>query len=187
MDKLQPHLDKFGGYLNTCPVLVKAEDDSGVKKEYLTLGGAALVFLILITGFGASFLCNLTGFLYPSYASFKAIETSGKTEDSQWLTYWVVFAFINILETLTSLFVAWIPFYYAIKFGFYFWLFLPQTKGAAFLYTTVLCPFLKNHESRIDKTMKKVMKNSGSVIADATALAADASVAAAKVIGSKKE
>ena len=43
-------------------------------------------------------LANTVGFLYPAYCSIKALESSVKKDDTQWLTYWVVFAFFSVVE-----------------------------------------------------------------------------------------
>ena len=48
------------------------------------------------------------GILYPTYKSFEAIESpAGSREDTQWLTYWVVFSFINVIEKLLWVVLMW--------------------------------------------------------------------------------
>lgn len=39
--------------------------------------------------------------------------------------YWVVFAFLNVIESAISV-TYWLPFYYVFKFVFVMWLGLPQ-------------------------------------------------------------
>lgn len=73
-----------------------------------------LVFYLLI-GYGTLLLSNLIGFLYPAYASIKAVESSGKEDDTKWLTYWVVFSFITLIEFPAEIILQWIPFYSLIK------------------------------------------------------------------------
>jgi receptor expression-enhancing protein 5/6 len=60
-------------------------------------------------------LTNLLGFLYPAYASFKALESHGVDDDKQWyiffsfrLTYWVVFAFLNMIEFFSDILLYWL-------------------------------------------------------------------------------
>jgi receptor expression-enhancing protein 5/6 len=45
----------------------------------------------------------------------------------QWLTYWVVFAFLTVFESAVSA-VYWFPFYYTFKFVLILWMALPQTS-----------------------------------------------------------
>jgi len=50
---------------------------------------------------------NLVGFIYPAYASFKAIETTGKDDDTQWLIYWVVYATFCLVEVFADILLRW--------------------------------------------------------------------------------
>ena len=43
-----------------------------------------LAFSVLFLGVGASLLTTLVGCAYPTYASFKAIESASKADDTQW-------------------------------------------------------------------------------------------------------
>ena len=45
--------------------------------------------------------------------------------------YWVVFAFLNLLES-AFLVTYWIPFYYIFKFALIMWLGLPQFRHVMF-------------------------------------------------------
>lgn len=49
--------------------------------------------------------------------SIKAIESSVKEDDTQWLTYWVVYGLFSIVEAFSDIFLFWFPFYYASKVG----------------------------------------------------------------------
>ncbi|KAL3693297.1 hypothetical protein R1sor_006948 [Riccia sorocarpa] len=70
--------------------------------------------------------------VYPVHQSILAIESLGKEDDAQWLTYWVIFySFVELgFERLLS----WIPFWYELKLVAVAWLVLPPFRGAAFIY-----------------------------------------------------
>ena len=173
MEKVQVYMDKWAKDLEKFPVLQSAQEATGVEKLYLVASGAALVLLLLLVGFGAGLICNVVGFVYPALCSFRAIESRDKKDDVQWLTYWVVYACFILVEVFADFLLYWIPFYYAFKLGFLLWLFMPSTLGASFLFLHFLAPFLKSHESRIDRAMKEAVTSSGSVMADISGVARD--------------
>lgn len=185
MDKVQVYMDKWAKDLDKFPVLQKAQEATGVEKLYLVAGGATVLLLLLLVGFGAGLICNIVGFAYPAYASFKAVESTDKKDDVQWLTYWVVYACFNIVEVFSDFLLYWIPFYYAFKLGFLLWLFMPSTQGASFLYNHFLAPFLKTNESRIDRAMKEAVSSSGAVISDISGVVKDVSKDVSKAVASK--
>lgn len=130
--------------------------------------------ILIFFGIGAGSLCSIVGFVYPSYKSFEAIEKKGtsKKDDTQWLIYWVVYAFFSIIENFVSFLLYWIPFYYAFKMAFLLWAMLPQTKGAKFLYDSFLKDFLKKNEHKIDSALNEARQSVttiGKEVAQATA------------------
>lgn len=60
------------------------------------------------------------------------------------LMYWVIFAFLSLMETFSAVILTWFPLYYALKLAFLVFLFLPQTKGAEFIYSNFLGPSLRS-------------------------------------------
>ena len=91
--------DDFAGRFES---LTRLAGQLGVKRAYL--GGGLLLgaLLFLFVGVGAQLFSSLVGFAFPAYASFKAIESPGKDDDTQWLTYWVVFAVFSLLEVFAD-------------------------------------------------------------------------------------
>jgi hypothetical protein len=66
-----------------------------VKEEWLSLIGGIFSFTLLFR--------------------MKAIESPNKDDDTQWLTYWVVYGVFSIAEFFSDLFLSWFPFYYMLK------------------------------------------------------------------------
>ena len=139
--------------LEKCPQLKEMEAQVGVEKFFLAAGGIIAAIGLLFAIGGGTFLVNLVGFLYPAYMSFKALSTPQPDDDTQWLTYWVVYTFFNLVEQLTDIFVSWIPFYFFLKIAFLVWCFLPQTLGANTIYHKFLKPMLEKHMSKLDAAL----------------------------------
>ncbi|XP_025772099.1 receptor expression-enhancing protein 6 [Puma concolor] len=116
MDGLRQRFEHFLEQRNLAAEALRAlEAKTGVDKRYLATGAATLLSLYLLFGFGASLLCNVIGFVYPAYASIKAIESPSKEDDTVWLTYWVVYGLFGLAEFFSDLLLSWFPFYYAGK------------------------------------------------------------------------
>ncbi|TQS38134.1 hypothetical protein Golomagni_01367 [Golovinomyces magnicellulatus] len=99
----------------------------------------------------ARLLSSIPTFLFPVFASYKALKTSNPALLTPWLMYWVVLACTLFFESWTIFILLWIPFYSWIRLGFLLYLILPQTQGAKVLYQTHVHPFLEKNEHTIDE------------------------------------
>ncbi|CAH8655910.1 unnamed protein product [Dicrocoelium dendriticum] len=98
-----------------CDILTSCEERTGIGRTIIATVTASLFLLYLLLGHGTAVLVLLIGFLYPAYQSIKAIESPSKDDDTQWLCYWVVFAFLQMVEACTFSLVYYIPIYTTIK------------------------------------------------------------------------
>jgi TB2/DP1, HVA22 family len=92
---------------------------------FLAMCGVMIAALTLLGG--AKLLVDVVGFVYPAYMSFKSIDGSSsssssttdstikRAEETQWLTYWVCFAFMSLLETVFGFLTRLVPLYYWLK------------------------------------------------------------------------
>jgi len=98
------------------------------------------------------------GFVYPSYASMKAIDTKTTEDDTQWLMYWVIYSLALVFESFADMFVFWVPGYRLAKLAGVYWLVSPRFKGASVLYKKLLAPHVKHAMPVVDKLIGDVMK-----------------------------
>lgn len=120
--------------------LGQVESKTGLDRFFIVLSIAGIAALYMIFGHFAELVCNFVGFLYPAYMSIKAVESSQKADDTQWLTYWIIFALLNVLEFGEETIVGYFPIYWLCKCAFLVYLYLPSTLGAQKVYSRFIKP-----------------------------------------------
>uniref|UniRef100_H0W2S4 Receptor expression-enhancing protein n=2 Tax=Cavia porcellus TaxID=10141 RepID=H0W2S4_CAVPO len=172
MDSLRRRFEHFLEQRNFATEALGAlEARTGVEKRYLAAGAVSVLTLYLLFGYGASLLCNLIGFVYPAYASIKAIESPNKEDDTVWLTYWVVYALFGLVEFFSDLLLSWFPFYYAGKCAFLLFCMSPGPwNGALLLYRRVVRPLFLKHHAAVDSAVSRL---SGQVLDAAAGITRD--------------
>jgi len=159
MDKLKDGYSNFESALADVDILNRLQDEIAKKvpvtipKTLIVTSTALVTFAIMYFALGPAHVTNFLGFAFPAYASFKAIESPEKDDDTQWLTYWVVFSGFSLLETFSDVLAESFPMYFAFKFAFLIWLSAPMTRGAEFLYANFVRPFLLENEKTIDRKL----------------------------------
>ncbi|QIW98443.1 hypothetical protein AMS68_003961 [Peltaster fructicola] len=166
-DRAQFHLSQLDKELSKYPVLNDFEKQTSVPKVYVILGLGALYFFLVFFNIAGEFLVNLVGFILPTYYSLDALFSASKTDDTQWLTYWVTYAFLTVIESAINA-VYWFPFYYTFKFILVLWMALPQTAGAQVLFRSFIQPvfsrfFENSHSSTAAGLRTQAEKATGKV------------------------
>jgi len=146
-DRAQQSITQLDKELGKYKVLNDFEAQTSVPKVYVVLGLGALYFFLVFFNIAAEFLVNTIGFVIPAYYSLHALFTASSADDTQWLTYWVVYAFLTVFESAVSA-VYWFPFYYTFKFVAILWMALPQTNGAQVVFHSVLQPVFARYFSQ---------------------------------------
>jgi len=138
-DRAQHQISQLDKELSRYPVLNDFEKQTSVPKVYVVLGLGAVYFFLVFFNIAGEFLVNTAGFVIPAYYSLSALFSTSTTDDTQWLTYWVTYAFLTVFESAVSA-VYWFPFYYTFKFVLVLWMALPQTAGAQVIFRSFLQP-----------------------------------------------
>ncbi|KAL2914594.1 ER membrane protein DP1/Yop1 [Polyrhizophydium stewartii] len=143
---------KFNNELSKIPALVQIEKTTRIPKTYLVAAVGSVLAILIFLNIWGDLLTDLLGFLYPAYASFKAIESRGTEDDVQWC----VFGFLNIAEFFSDILLYWLPLYYTMKALLVLWLALPQFKGSVIVYKSILRPYLVAEQAKIDNVSDKI-------------------------------
>jgi receptor expression-enhancing protein 5/6 len=131
----------FIGFLET---LKELEAKTGQPKALFFVLFSLILFGLIFAIGGFKLFSDLVGFIYPAYMSFKSLE-GGKNVDgdaTQWMTYWIVFCFVTLVESTFPFLVDYVKFYYLIKCAVVVWLFHPKTTGAQVIYSSAVRPYL---------------------------------------------
>ncbi|KAI1438544.1 TB2/DP1, HVA22 family-domain-containing protein [Xylaria sp. CBS 124048] len=161
-DRVQHYISQLDRELGKYPALVNLEKQTSVPKAYAVIGVATLYLFFIIFNLGGQLLTNFAGFVIPGYYSLAALFSAGKSDDTQWLTYWVVFAFFTVVESTVSI-VYWFPFYYTFKFVFLLWLSLPSFGGAQIVFRSFMQPVLGRYFSESSSTASNLRAKADSL------------------------
>lgn len=142
-----------------------AEARSGVHRLKLLMISAAAVCGYMVTGYGTAILSNVIGFAYPAYVTIgmtlqnphhaaaaeeQAVIGTQSTAavvpvSSRWLTYWLIFSSILLVEQVCGQVLRMLPFYFLVKSVFLVWCFLPiESNGSAYVYATVIRRYFRS-------------------------------------------
>lgn len=113
------------------------------------------MIFINVGGIG-EILSNFAGFVLPAYLSLVALKTTTTSDDTQLLTYWIVFAFMNVIEFWSKAILYLIPFYWFAKTVFLVYIALPQTGGATSIYKRVIAPATDKYINTVPKVANDV-------------------------------
>lgn len=127
------------------------EEKLGVDRLYVVTGVIIVLFLGLLGAFGGSPVANLVGFIYPTYKSYKALKSEKKDDDTQWLTYWVVYSFFIVVESFTDILMSWIPMYYIAKICFLLFCMSSTFQGSSIIFHKFIEPFLDYSSKSLDE------------------------------------
>jgi len=145
-------------------LLELVEKKTNVKRTYIVKGLIGVFSIYMIVGHFAALVCNAVGFIYPAYASIHAIESHNTTDDTKWLTYWVVFAMFSVLEFFSDIIFSWFPIYWLAKIVFLVWCFMPlQNNGSILIYNKFIRPVFFQNKEFVDAQIHKLAESASNL------------------------
>ncbi|KAJ9114935.1 hypothetical protein QFC20_001309 [Naganishia adeliensis] len=147
LNALDRELAKYG-FLN------EFEARTNIPKTYGVLGlGSSAAMLILLNLFGlAQPITNLVGWALPTYLSCRALESPQSGDDKQWLTYWIIFGLLNLLESAAlRVILYYIPQYFTFKLAFLVWLLYPGANNAQKVYYSLVRPLFQTGRAKANQ------------------------------------
>ena len=100
------------------------------------------------------FCSTLVGVAYPVYATLIACSSASSEKHKRWLSYWLIFGCIILLERIGSVFIGYMPFYVLSKTAFLIWCFHQTAtgeQGSVFLFDNVLRPLFVEKLGVLDR------------------------------------
>jgi len=161
MSSFRKTLDEIEQRLRENKSLKSVYTSTKIPLVYMLGSTITFLLLLLYVFSGIRAITSIVGVIYPGYMSLKALNNKDTIQDMLWLSYWIWYGLFTMIESITDLFLFWIPMYEFIKMGFYIYLYAPNTKGALFLYRKILQPLvmkLQQYERQVIENVYEVKK-----------------------------
>ena len=177
MDQVKEQLVKntaiLDPYAAQIPPIKDAADKAQVNPGLILGAALSVVFLILMLFQGMLIIGVTMTVLYPALHSVRAIESPDEDDDKRWLSYWMIFGLLNVLETFFG-FIFWIiPYWTWLRLGLFVWLLLPNFDGALTIYKSVFKPVLGANKDIIQEWISKVQNVASDAANEAKKQASD--------------
>ena len=120
---------------------------------------ALLIPIIILLFKYFTFTITLIALIYPLYMSFKTLQKksfiveSEDVETTRWLSYWLIYAFINNIECIFWKFLEKIKIYNLIKFIFLILCFVPKVQLSVYIYNFITAKIFDKYGEKFEKNM----------------------------------
>ena len=118
---------------------------------------ALLIPIIILLFKYFTFTITLIALIYPLYMSFKTLQKksfiveSEDVETTRWLSYWLIYAFINNIECIFWKFLEKIKIYNLIKFIFLILCFVPKIQLSVYIYNFITAKIFDKYGEKFEK------------------------------------
>jgi len=165
-------LEKMNKSLKTNKSLRYISSKIRIEPIYIMFILLIPVIVLLLTFF--TFTTKMITTLYPLYKSFKTLQyqinktkIDGKlykkededNDTTQWLSYWLLYAFVSNSECIFGSFFEKSPLYKFLKFVFLLLCFLPQVQLSVLIYTYFTSKLYQLYGESFEKSIVGFMRN----------------------------
>ncbi|KAL3943992.1 MAG: hypothetical protein SGBAC_001945 [Bacillariaceae sp.] len=138
-------VDDAGSLTRCQQILNKMEDETYQAK----LVAAAFFILSFILGYGGlKLMIDILGLLYPAFMTLQYDPVAAPEDAVQWMTYWLVYSSLSMVEGLFPMVFNYIPYYFSAKMGIMIWLCHPDTMGAKVIFNQLLRPMINKEDNK---------------------------------------
>ncbi|KAH6569748.1 hypothetical protein BASA62_004670 [Batrachochytrium salamandrivorans] len=144
-------MDTIEQSLTHIPALVALEKTYKITKRHCVLLAVASTIwaILVIKNIQGGPLTDIVGFSYPAYASIKAVEIGDKIKYTHWISYWIMFGLLKVVENFHMAVLHMFPFYFFFKVVLLSWSMSQYTMGAYVVYHLTI----KHWVPYLDKTI----------------------------------
>ena len=117
-----------------------------------------LIPIIILLFMYFTFTTTMIALIYPLYMSFKTLQKksfiveSEDVETTRWLSYWLIYAFINNTECIFWKFLEKIKIYNLIKFIFLILCFVPKVQLSVYIYNFITAKIFDKYGEKFEKS-----------------------------------
>ena len=116
-----------------------------------------LIPIIILLFMYFTFTTTMIALIYPLYMSFKTLQKksfiveSEDVETTRWLSYWLIYAFINNIECIFWKFLEKIKIYNLVKFIFLILCFIPRVQLSVYIYNFITAKIFDKYGDKFEK------------------------------------
>ena len=118
-----------------------------------------LIPIIILLFMYFTFTTTMIALIYPLYMSFKTLQKKSfiaeldDAETTRWLSYWLIYAFINNTECIFWKFLEKIKIYNLVKFIFLILCFIPKVQLSVYIYNFITAKIFDKYGEKFEKSM----------------------------------
>lgn len=138
-------VESNGSRIRCQQILKEMEDETDQAKLVAAL---FLIFSFILGYGGLKLMIDILGLLYPAYMTLHYDPIVAPQDAVQWMTYWLVYSSLQMVEGLFPGVFIHIPYYFSAKMGIMIWLCHPDTMGAKVIFHQLLQPMIDKENNK---------------------------------------